>query len=53
MASTSFDQLSDKQFILILTNELLQLNKNDELILVDVFCTINYKKESVFITGVR
>ena len=33
------------------TNELLQLGKNDELILHDVFGTIAYKKEGVFIAG--
>jgi len=33
------------------TNELLQLNKNDELILHDVFGAIAYKGEGVFIAG--
>lgn len=33
------------------TNELLQLHINDELILHDVFGTINYKGEGVFIAG--
>lgn len=33
------------------TNELLQLKKNDELILHDVFGTIAYKGEGVFIAG--
>lgn len=33
------------------TNELLQLKKNDELILHDVFGTIGYKGEGVFIAG--
>jgi ferredoxin-NADP reductase len=33
------------------TNELLQLKKNDELILHDVFGAITYKKEGVFIAG--
>ena len=33
------------------TNELLQLNKNDELILYDVFGAIAYKNEGVFIAG--
>ena len=33
------------------TNELLQLNKNDELILHDVFGDIAYKGEGVFIAG--
>ncbi len=33
------------------TNELLQLKKDDELILHDVFGTINYKGEGVFIAG--
>jgi ferredoxin-NADP reductase len=33
------------------TNELLQLKKEDELILHDVFGTINYKGEGVFIAG--
>jgi ferredoxin-NADP reductase len=34
-----------------ITNELLQLNLNDELILHDVFGTIAYKGEGVFIAG--
>ena len=34
-----------------MTNELLQLKKNDELILHDVFGTIAYKGEGVFIAG--
>jgi len=33
------------------TNELMQLKKDDELILNDVFGTINYKGEGVFIAG--
>ena len=33
------------------TNELLQLKKDDELILNDVFGAINYKGEGVFIAG--
>jgi len=33
------------------TNELLKLKKNDELILHDVFGTISYKGEGVFIAG--
>ena len=33
------------------TNELLQLKKNDELILHDIFGTIAYKGEGVFIAG--
>ena len=33
------------------TNELLQLEKNDELLLHDVFGAINYKGEGVFIAG--
>ena len=33
------------------TNELLQLDKNDELILHDVFGAIEYKGEGVFIAG--
>lgn len=33
------------------TNELLQLKQNDELILHDVFGTIGYKGEGVFIAG--
>ncbi len=33
------------------TNELLQLKKNDELILHDVFGAIAYKNEGVFIAG--
>ena len=33
------------------TNQLLQLNKNDELILHDVFGNIAYKDEGVFIAG--
>lgn len=33
------------------TNELLQLKKDDELILHDVFGAINYKGEGVFIAG--
>lgn len=33
------------------TNELLQLKKNDELILHDVFGAITYKNEGVFIAG--
>jgi len=33
------------------TNELLQLKKNDELILHDVFGAISYKGEGVFIAG--
>jgi ferredoxin-NADP reductase len=33
------------------TNQLLQLKKDDELILHDVFGTINYKGEGVFIAG--
>jgi len=33
------------------TNELLSLKKNDELILHDVFGAITYKKEGVFIAG--
>ncbi|MEX2233818.1 MAG: flavodoxin reductase [Cyclobacteriaceae bacterium] len=33
------------------TNELLQLNVNDELILHDVFGTIIYKGEGIFIAG--
>ncbi len=33
------------------TNELLQLNKNDELVLHDVFGAIAYKGEGVFIAG--
>jgi ferredoxin-NADP reductase len=33
------------------TNELLKLKKEDELILHDVFGTINYKGEGVFIAG--
>ncbi|MGG7036376.1 MAG: flavodoxin reductase [Flavobacterium sp.] len=33
------------------TNELLQLKQNDELVLHDVFGTINYKGEGVFIAG--
>lgn len=33
------------------TNELLQLNVNDELILHDVFGDINYKGEGLFIAG--
>jgi ferredoxin-NADP reductase len=33
------------------TNELLKLKKNDELILHDVFGAISYKKEGVFIAG--
>jgi ferredoxin-NADP reductase len=33
------------------TNELLQLGKNDELILHDVFGAISYKGEGVFIAG--
>jgi ferredoxin-NADP reductase len=33
------------------TNELLQLKENDELILHDVFGAINYKGEGVFIAG--
>jgi ferredoxin-NADP reductase len=33
------------------TNELLKLKKNDELILHDVFGTIGYKGEGVFIAG--
>lgn len=33
------------------TNELLQLKKNDELILHDVFGAISYKSEGIFIAG--
>jgi ferredoxin-NADP reductase len=33
------------------TNELLSLNANDELILHDVFGTINYQGEGIFIAG--
>ncbi len=33
------------------TNELLQLGKNDWLLIHDVFGTINYKSEGVFIAG--
>jgi ferredoxin-NADP reductase len=33
------------------TNELMKLVKNDELILHDVFGTINYKGEGIFIAG--
>jgi ferredoxin-NADP reductase len=33
------------------TNELLHLKQNDELVLHDVFGTINYKGEGVFIAG--
>jgi ferredoxin-NADP reductase len=33
------------------TNELLKLSKNEELILHDVFGTISYKNEGVFIAG--
>jgi ferredoxin-NADP reductase len=33
------------------TNELLQLKKNDELILHDVFGAIAYKREGLFIAG--
>ena len=33
------------------TNELLQLKKNDELILHDVFGAIAYKNEGIFIAG--
>ncbi len=55
---TSLPQEKHLQFVIKtypshkgITNELLHLKKNDELILHDVFGAIAYKREGVFIAG--